>query len=307
VVARVAREVADLLHRFDVDRGDVSGLGVAIAGRLDARRLVMRGSLQATEWEQFALEAALEEALGLPVTLEHDYVCAALGEFWVGRVPATADFACFYMATGFGFGLILEGEVYRGSSHNAGEVGHVILDVDGPECWCGSRGCLEALAGPRTVVRRAAAQPELVARLGLTGREDDVHADFAAVASAAADGDLEALELVEDSAHYVAAAILSLTNVLDLDRIVLSGPGFADAAGVYVRAAQSAVAGLAFVRQVHPVTIELSQLGLKSAATGAATVALHGSLGRAAPAPRRGQGGDALRRRPRIALVGPAL
>lgn len=279
VVRRMAAEVMGLLERYEVgSAADVTGVGVAIPGRLDTHGTAMRSSREATEWEQFALEPALEEAVGLPVTLEHDYVCAALGEFWVGRIPATADLLCFYAATGFGGGIVLAGDVYRGASDNAGEIGHMVLDVEGPQCWCGSRGCLEAFAGPRTVVGRALAIPGLAGRIGLRGDPDSIRADFAAVAAAAAADDAECRPLVEESARYVAAAILSLANVMDLDRVVLSGPAFAEAGPLYARAAEEAVGRLAFMRQVHPVTIELSQLGLSSAAIGAATVALDEGL-----------------------------
>jgi len=154
----------------------------------------------------------------------------------------------------------------------------MILEVGGPQCACGSRGCLEALAGPRTVVRRALADAGLARRFALTGADDRIRPEFAAIAGAAEAGDAGCLRLIEESARYVGAAILSLANVMDLDRVVLSGPMFTEAGSIYLRAARDAVGRLSFMRQVHPVTIELSQLGLKSAAIGAATVALDGNL-----------------------------
>ena len=277
VVERVAEEIQRLLVQHDVSADLVAGIGLGIAGRLDAHGTSMRASREATDWEQFALEQALTEATGLPVVLQHDYVCAALGEFWVGRIPATDDFVCFYAATGFGAGIVLGGEVYGGASGNAGEIGHMVLDVDGPQCWCGSRGCLEVFAGPRTVVAAALDDPDLARRLALSGRPEDLRADFATVALTSSD-DPKCSALLERSARYVAAAVLSLTNALDLDRIVLSGPAFADAGPLYLGEVQSAVGRLSFLRQVHPVTVSLSQLGLQSAAIGAATVALEANL-----------------------------
>lgn len=279
VVRRLAAEIEDLLKSSGVASStDVTGLGVAVAGREDVWGAPLGSSRQPTEWEQFALRPALQNQLNRSVTLEHDHVCAALGEFWVGRIPVTTDFVCFYAATGFGGGIVLEGEVYRGVSANAGEVGHMILERNGPPCWCGSHGCLEALAGPRTVIRQALDNPELAARLGLTGDPGRVRGDFAAIATAAIALDPVPLRLVEDSAQYVAAAILSLTNILDLDRVILSGPAFAEAGPIYLHAAQAAVSEHSFMRQSHSVSVGLSQLGMKSAAIGAATVALDDNL-----------------------------
>jgi predicted NBD/HSP70 family sugar kinase len=127
-------------------------------------------------------------------------------------------------------------------------------------------------------VCRALEQPGLADRLQLSGSLDQVRADFAAIAAAAAGGDTECLPIIEESAQHVSAAILSFANVMDLDRVVLSGPAFAEAGSVYLRSAVAAAERLFFLRQVHPITVELSQLGLKSAAIGAATVALQGNL-----------------------------
>ena len=93
------------------------------------------------------------------------------------------------MAAGFGLGLVTDGDVYRGSSSNVGEIGHMVLDVNGPECWCGSRGCLESLAAPAAVVKRAEQDEALVNELALRGRQLAVRSDFAKIARLAAAGD----------------------------------------------------------------------------------------------------------------------
>ena len=104
---------------------------------------------------------ALEQLVGLPVLRDNDAACAALGQYWAGRMTATQDFATLYMSDGFGLGLMLGGRPSRGTSSNLGEIGHMTIDIDGRECWCGSRGCLEALAAPRAVVARALEDPAL--------------------------------------------------------------------------------------------------------------------------------------------------
>src|SRR3954453_12909481 len=81
----------------------------------------------------------------------------AVGEYWVARMGPDQDFAALYMGSGIGAGLIVEGRAMRGRRGNAGEFGHFCVDVNGPVCWCGSRGCLETIAGPRAVVNAALA------------------------------------------------------------------------------------------------------------------------------------------------------
>jgi len=292
VIKRVASEFGRLLRRNGIDRADVIGIGVAGAGRLDSSGGVLRSSRKASEWEDFAVEDALSEASGLPVILDNDANCAALGEFWSGRVPATRDFATVYMATGIGCGIVINGDIYRGASSNVGEIGHVILEIDGPECWCGSRGCLEMLAAPAVVVRRARENPALTDRLGIGAPDVDVRRAFTAIGKAAADGDRDAAALVTEAATYLSKAILGVVNMLDIDTLFLGGPGFAEAADIYLETVRHQLDEFAFMRSVHPVSVEMSAVGPEAAALGAASVVLHSHLTphhasvRRAPQPR---------------------
>ncbi|WIB68320.1 ROK family transcriptional regulator [Curtobacterium sp. MCBD17_035] len=289
VVARVARDVAVMLADHGIDRDTVIGIGVAGEGRLDLPGRVLRSTDSWSEWDDFALGHALTAATDLPVTVDNDANCAALGEFWSGRVPSTRDFATVYMATGIGCGLLVGGDVHRGASSNAGEIGHMSLRWDGPPCWCGSRGCLEVLAAPAAVVARARTDAALVARLGIDTTTDgddaravtaDVRATFARVAAAAVQGDTGALALVEESAEYLARAILNLVNLLDLDEVYLAGPGFATAGVRYLRAVQRELHAHAVMRGTHPVHVAMSAVGRDAAALGAAAAVLHARLTR---------------------------
>lgn len=276
-VVRIARELGQLLVQLDIPLESVLGLGVAGAG-LDLGAGAERLSLTATEWESFALSKALEPKIGLPVVRDNDAACAALGQYWAGRVPATQDFATLYLSNGFGLGLMVGGRVARGASSNVGEIGHMIIDIDGPQCWCGARGCLEMLAAPRAVVAAALTDDDLAVQLGLSRDPQRFRADFEAIARAAARGEPRCCALIQRSALYVAAAMLSIVNVLDLDRIVLAGPGFADAGAIYVREIRDYAARFARTRAIHPVVIELADPGLDAAAGGAATLALQHAL-----------------------------
>jgi predicted NBD/HSP70 family sugar kinase len=278
VIKRIAKELDALLTNAGVDRTTLVGIGIAAAGRQDARHQVLRANPQATEWELFALEDTLSAATELPVVVENDSTCAAIGEFWVGRIPASADFATVYMATGFGLGLVTKGDVYRGSSSNVGEIGHMVLDVNGPKCWCGSRGCLEVLAAPKRIVELALQDHTLVAELRLSGKPEDTREDAALIAQAAGQDHPQSVELIEESAGYLAKALLSTTNLLDLDQIILAGPGFGDAGEIYLRVVSDELNRLSFVRAVHPTKVGLSKAGPNSAALGAASLVLHSRL-----------------------------
>jgi predicted NBD/HSP70 family sugar kinase len=273
VIPRIAVELERLFFRLDIPREAIVGVGVAGAG-LDLSADAERMSTTAELWDWFPVQEELEAAIGLPVVRDNDAACAALGEFWAGRIPATQDFATLYMSIGFGLGLMVEGRLTRGASSNVGEIGHLVVDVDGPECWCGSRGCLEMVAAPRAVIAGAMTRPELVRELELSGEDGRIRHDFDAIARAAARGEPHCLALIERSAHLVAVAVLSVVNLLDLDRVHLAGPGFADAGATYVREVRDVVTRLARARAVHAVTVELSDPGFDAAAVGAASLAL---------------------------------
>jgi len=278
VIKRVAVELNRLLRRNGINKSDVIGIGVAGAGRLDKSGGVLRSSLQASEWEEFAIEEALSDASGLPVILDNDANCAALGEFWSGRIPSTRDFASIYMASGIGCGTVINGDIYRGASSNVGEIGHVILDVNGPECWCGSRGCLETFAAPAAVVQRARTDVALAERLNIARDDVDVRGAFAAIGKAASKSDPQAVALIQESATYLAKALISLVNLFDLDMLYLAGPGFAHAGAIYLDTARDELNRLAFMRSVHPVDVQMSAVGRDAATLGAASVVLHSHL-----------------------------
>lgn len=280
VMKRIANDIQKLMRRAKLAPADVLGIGVAAAGRLDAAGGVLRRSRVAEDWEDFAIDAALHDATGMRVILENDGNSAALGEFWSSRLPATQDIAVVYMANGIGCGIVINGTLYRGASGNVGELGHMTVDLNGQECFCGRRGCLEPLAAPLAVVKNARAQPELMQDLGISvalDGETNVREEFAVIARAAVAGHERCRTLILESARAIAAAIVSMVNLLDLDAVYLGGPGFADAAEIYLEVVREALTH-AYARDVHPVETQLSAVGIEAAALGAASVVLHRQL-----------------------------
>lgn len=282
VVARMAREVAALIESADVDPARVSGVGLVSPGPLTRTSGMRLTPPLMRHWEDFPLDRALEDAVGLPVLLDNDATAAALGEHWTGLAGPRATFAAVYMGTGIGAGLIVNGAAYEGVSGNAGELGHICLDLDGPLCWCGANGCTEVLAGPATVVAAAREDPAVAAAAGLDGDgpvgQRTTAADFAAVARAALAGSTGALALLERSARYLAVATRTLVNVMDTDLVVLTGPSFAAAGSVYLPIIQADLDRAFFSRSTHPVLVRLSPVATTAAATGAAAMVLQSEL-----------------------------
>ncbi|URN11476.1 ROK family protein [Streptomyces radiopugnans] len=275
-------EVGALIEGVGVGRERVLGLGLVSPGPLTPTSGMRLTPPLMRHWEDFPLDRALKEATGLPVVSDNDATAAALGEHWSGGVGAAATFAALYMGTGIGAGLLVDGMTYRGASGNAGEIGHSCLAVDGPECWCGARGCVEALAGPSAVVAAARADRALARAAGLDGdsgrRRASVTADFAAVTRAARRGEPGARALLERSARYLAVAARTLANIMDLELLVLTGPSLAIAGSVYLPVVREELDRAFFSRAAHPVAVRLSRSAATAPAIGAAAMVLQSEL-----------------------------
>ncbi|ACZ20964.1 transcriptional regulator/sugar kinase [Sanguibacter keddieii DSM 10542] len=288
VLVETAAEVDRLVDEAGVDRSRVLGIGFVAPGPLTSDGGMHRTPPEMRAWTDYPITSELGRLTGLPVVLENDATASAIGEHWAGGTGTENSFAVLYMGTGLGAGLVLDGVAYRGSSGNAGEIGHTTLDLDGPVCWCGTRGCVEVLAGPAAVVAEARRSPDLAAAAGLsTGTsgsepQPSVVSDLAAVARAAAAGHPGARDVLERSARYVAAAALTAVNLLDVRMLVLTGASLAAAGDIYLPAVRGVLASSLFARGAHPVDVRLSRTAATAPALGGAALVLQTHL---VPAP----------------------
>jgi predicted NBD/HSP70 family sugar kinase len=276
-------DIEALIAQREPDWGEVLGVGVATPGPIDFRAGVVLTPPNLPGWHRLPLRDRLADRLGLPVLLDNDATVAALGEQWVGSASSVRNFAVIYLGTGIGSGIMIDGQPYRGSSSNAGEIGHVSLDVEGPECFCGNRGCLELYSAPRVIVaealERLTEHPDSPLRL----RGLSVSADHARICAAARAGDPYAASLVQRSARYLALGAVTLVNVLDLELVVLAGPGFDGVGPLYVEAMRTELDRRALVRSRHPVEVRLSPIAQDVVAVGAASLVMHSRLVQAQP------------------------
>lgn len=266
--------VEALLLDSGVDRARVAGMGIAAPGPIDpiAGALVQPPHLPG--WPSVPLRDALSRRLGLVTVLEKDVAATAIAELWAGTPAAEAgSFVFLYLGTGIGAGLVISREVARGSLGNAGEIGHIVVDDDGPECWCGRRGCVAVTCTPEAIVREAVAAGVLEP---LNDPSDTVNVDAALTRLAVLTdaGDPAAVAVVDRAATRIARALAVIANLLDLDRIVLGGPMWDRVAARYLTIIPEELDRMRAARSIHPVLIEGSILGDGVAALGAASLVL---------------------------------
>ncbi|MHB8780650.1 MAG: ROK family protein [Candidatus Geothermincolia bacterium] len=200
-----------------------AALGVGFAGFVDFARGVISFAPNLGIHDLF-LRDELERRLALPVFVDNDANVAALAESRLGAGRGLNDMVQLTLGTGIGGGIIIDGRVYRGATGTAGEIGHMVLEARGALCGCGARGCFEALASGTAIER--------MAREAIRARPDSLLARMAAEAgelegeivdSAARQGDPDALDIYETVGFYMGLGIGNLVNLLNPERIVLSG------------------------------------------------------------------------------------
>jgi predicted NBD/HSP70 family sugar kinase len=277
VVDRVAHSVERLIEEAGVSRGKILGLGVGCPGPLDPSSGIVYKPPGMLGWEETRLKEMLEERTGQEVIVDNDAVAAAVGERWMGRARGARNFVFVYMGWGMGAGLFVEGQVYRGSTGTAGEIGHVPLDPEGPECPCGNRGCLIRYCSPREIVaaverRLRQGETSVVSEDSEAGTEG---VKYGALCQAALAGEAVAAGELERSGRMLGSALVGLTNVLDLELVVLGGKALREAACIYKREVEKALKERVLYRDRRKVRVELSTAGEDAGAVGAASLVLH--------------------------------
>ncbi|CAM5674372.1 ROK family protein [Mycolicibacterium aubagnense] len=234
------------------------GVGAGCAGPIDTVAGTV-SPLNITAWQRFPLVDRIAGRTGLPVRLAGDVVCLAMGEHWRGAGRGSQFLLGMVVSTGIGGGLVQGGVPYLGRTGNAGHIGHVVVEPDGPRCACGGQGCVEAVASGPHLARWAHEH----------GWDAPPNADAKALAEAARRGDRVAVQAFTRGANAIAVAIASAAAVCDLDLVIVGG-GVANAGEVLfgpLRAALPRYAGLSFLRSLRVVPAELGgDAGLVGAA-----------------------------------------
>lgn len=226
VLARLATLAKGVMAatRREVPGAEIIGLGIGAPGPLDTKRGIVHLTPN-LGWRDLPLRQLVTDALGLPASLDNDANCAVVGEWWVGAAKGSRHAVGITIGTGIGGGIIVDGELLHGASDCAGEIGHTTIDTEGRKCGCGNYGCLEAYASGPAIARRAVEAVEAGEESRLAEYAGGNLAEVTAqtVYEAAEDGDRVALEVVDDTAHFLGIGIANLINILNPEMVVVCG------------------------------------------------------------------------------------
>lgn len=252
------------------ERGrQISAISVVVPGTVQIENGVVTKAPNVPCLDGFRLGAALESELRWPAVLENDANAAAVGEMWQGAGRGMGTIIAVTLGTGVGGGIILDGELWRGTDGSAGEIGHICVETMGVECTCGSRGCLERYASATAIVRMTReAQPRYPH--STLHRAENLTAKL--VYENGLEGDELALEVFRRMGLYLGVGLASLVNIFNPEMIVIGG-GVAAGWELFYDHVRQHVNERAFPVPARRVQIVQAQCGDDAGLLGAAHIA----------------------------------
>jgi N-acetylglucosamine repressor len=215
--------VHQLLDELIASAGSpILGVGIGTPGLMDAEHGIVRTAVN-LDWQDLPLGDMLTARYGIPVYIANDSQVAALGEFTFGQHDDLENLTVLKVGRGIGAGIIIDGELYYGDNHGAGEIGHFKVVDDGELCRCGQFGCLETVSSTRAVVRQARVSAELPTSSlhDLIAVPAEITTDVVLEASRAGDAAVE--EIVANAGRYLGFAAAGLVSILNIETVVVAG------------------------------------------------------------------------------------
>ena len=249
------------------------GIGVAVPSPVDSADPDRLSRVVLPAWEERLGLDDLGKLYGVPLLIDNDANLGALAEQWWEMDRSGGDLAYIKVATGIGSGFIIGGEIYRGATGVAGEIGHVSIDPQGELCICGLRGCLATVVGGNALEARAVKLVSEYPESELTGREITIHA----IESAALRSDPLALHVVREAAEHLGTALAGMLNLMNPALVILGGE-FAQLGELVLAPLRDKIRSHTLVNSVAAAEIRFSKLGPQSVAVGAATLILKAAL-----------------------------
>jgi glucokinase len=241
-----------MISENNLNKADVSSLGIAIAGSVDVKNGVVIHAYNLDFHNVHITKEMSQYFPDIPVTLINDANAAAFAEFKAGALKGYNNAILLTLGTGIGGGVILNGRLFNGGLGNGVELGHVVLDMDGPLCTCGIKGCIEEFCTVRWFMRKG---------------KPAGYTEVKEIIDAAKKGERAAVEIFDEFVENLSSALASLANLLDPEIIALGG-GISLAGDILYDALHEKVEKKSFFK--YPYKVVPAQLGNDAGTIGAA-------------------------------------
>jgi glucokinase len=272
VIDRMVALFQKAIHQSGISKSEIDGIGIGVPGVLDPDRgMVLFLPNLHGGWKNIPLCKIIKSSIGLPVYLINDVRSITLGEWKFGAGKGVSSMVCFAIGTGIGGGVVVNDNLIMGINGTAGELGHTIIDPDGPQCGCGNHGCLEAYAsGPAIAAMGIKAVKQ--GRTTLIGKLTDYDLNKITpevIAEAAKKGDLIAKEIYEHVGRLIGIAAVNISLALVPECIVIGG-GVASAGELLLEPIRRTIQERIFVIPKEKIKIVPAVLGDKAGILGSA-------------------------------------
>ncbi len=273
LLTAIVAEIGAILKENRLSIKDLAGVGIGVPGLVAFKRGLVYCLTNVPGWKNVALKKILEAKLRIPVLVDNDVNLMALGENRFGAGQGAKNLVCITLGTGVGGGIIIDGNLYRGASSAAGEVGHMPLKEEGLGCNCGSFGCLERYVGNRYIVdeikdKIKSGRPTKIRAL-VKGDLSLITPEI--ISQAAKKNDALAIECWQTVGRRIGVTLAGVVNLLNPERIIIGG-GLANAGEILFKAIRDTVSERALPVSKGAVKIVKARLGNDAGMIGAAAL-----------------------------------
>lgn len=274
----MGQTVKELIAEVRIPKKHIVGVGIAVPGPVNIEEGMVLNPPLLDGWADVDIVTPLRKMLRLQVIIEKDTIASAIGELWQSKEEKSRDFLFIYCGHGFGAGIVLDSNVHRGSSNNAGEIGHYSTGQKSLLCEeCGADDCLAAGTSYEYVAQQAmerGLELPYSDEMGPEQRSEGINH----LISLAQTGNEIAVSLIQDSMSKVGAVAGQLANSLDISRIVFGGPQWAEVEDICGESITEAITRRFALREVHEIETQTSTLGSKVGAIGGACAVMDATL-----------------------------
>ncbi|MFA6618979.1 MAG: ROK family protein [Candidatus Neomarinimicrobiota bacterium] len=251
---------------------NILGIGIGAPGLLNPELGQLQLLANVPNLNGIFITKAVSEELNKPVFLDNDVNAMSMGELYYGSGKGKKNIIALTVGTGVGGGIIINGELYRGTTFTAGEIGHMSIDRDGKYCACGNYGCLERYVGKEGIIERFKLYQSKGIETSINKYLENGQVTPKAIAMAANDGDRISIEVLKETGEILGHAIASLVNILNPEMVIIGG-GISNAGEVLMEPVRMGMIKHAYIIPAAAVEIVKAKLGNNAGIVGSASLA----------------------------------
>ena len=267
--------IQKVIKKSGIKKGNIKGVGIGSPGLVNPETGQVKHVANIQTLNDFYLAPAIKKLIGIPVFIDNDANAMTLGEFYYGAAKGYNNIIAMTVGTGIGGGLIINGQLYRGSTFSAGELGHITIETNGILCKCGNYGCVERYVGREGIVNRFTTYvKQKKMKSSINNFLDSGKITPKAISSAARAGDKLSKLVMKETGTYLGIALASYVNILNPEIIVIGG-GIANAGELLLKPAKKEMMKRAYPIPARNVKVVRAKLRNDAGIIGSASIAVN--------------------------------